>query len=67
MKFRSLLPGESRAFGPGGHPDPAELTGGDAPPCAEPPVAPTFFGIFFSPIPFFFEPVLGCLIVFVKF
>ena len=48
MKFRSLLPGESRAFGPGGHPDPAELTGGDAPPCAEPPVAPTFFGVFFA-------------------
>ncbi len=41
MKSRSLLPGETRAFGPGGHPDPAELTGGDAPPCAEPPVAPT--------------------------
>ena len=32
---------ESRALGPGGYLDPAELTGGDAPPCAEPPVAPT--------------------------
>ena len=25
------------------NPDPAELTGGEAPPCAEPPVAPTLF------------------------
>ena len=41
MKFRSRLPGGTRAFGPGGHPDPAELTGGEAPPGAEPPVAPT--------------------------
>ncbi len=29
-------------------PDPAELTGGEAPPCAEPPVAPTLFGPHFS-------------------
>ena len=41
LRFWSLLPGGTWAYGPGGHPDPAELTGGDAPPCAEPPVAPT--------------------------
>ena len=41
--IRSLrsLPGETRALGPGGHPDPAEYAGGEAPPCAEPPAAPT--------------------------
>ncbi len=27
----------------GKEPDPAELAGGDAPPCAEPPAAPTLY------------------------
>ena len=41
--IRSLrsLPGETWALGPGGHPDPAEYAGAEAPPCAETPAAPT--------------------------
>ena len=44
MKFRSLLPGGTRAFGPGGHPDPAELTGGKLPHVLNPLLLPPEIG-----------------------
>ena len=38
----SHLPGKKRAQAQM-EPDPAEIAGGDAPPCAEPPAAPTLY------------------------